>query len=197
LYKRNLYVIIALLLVFGVYGYDYYLNEVEPVEFVREGQHVKSKTGVFFLPTSTTGQVIYHEGYSLSYSEPHEQAEWVAYELKKSHLVKANFKRPYFEIDNVVKTGAASWRNYKNSGFDRGHLVPAADKNYSQQAYHETFLTSNISPQRHAFNAGIWNTLEQKVRYWARKYNGVYVVTGGVLRGELETIGNEEVAVPK
>lgn len=195
--KRNLYSLIAILLILGVYGYEAFLKEATTSEIISDGESVKSDTSAFLLPTSTTGQVIHHQGYSLSYSEPYEQAEWVAYELKKSHLSKSHFKRPYFEVDPAVKTGAASWKNYKNSGYDRGHLVPAGDKNYSQEAHDETFLTSNISPQDPAFNAGIWNTLEQKVRYWARKYDNVYVVTGGVLKGNLETIGNERVAVPK
>lgn len=194
--KKILYGIIAIVLVLGVYGYEQFLKEQDLSISVENGREKKSNTNEFFLPTSTTGQVIHHEGYSLSYYEPYEQAEWVAYELKKSQLSNTHFKRPYFEIDKAVKTGAASWRNYKNSGYDRGHLCPAGDRNYSQNAYDETFLTSNISPQNHAFNSGIWNTLEQKVRYWARKYDGVFVVTGGVLKGDMKTIGNEHVAVP-
>lgn len=102
---------------------------------------------------------MHHQGYTLSYSESHEQAEWVAYEFKASHLSNTNFKRPYFEVDQAIKTGAAHWRSYKNSGFDRGHLCPARDRKYSQETHNETFLTSNISPQRNDFNAGIWNTL--------------------------------------
>ena len=180
----------------GVYGYEYFLVKEEKVKIIEIGKTVKRNTNEYFLPTSTTGQIIHHQGYSLSYSEPHEQAEWVAYELKKAHLSNTNFKRPYFEIDEAVKTGAADWRNYKKSGFDRGHLCPAGDRRYSQLAHDETFLTSNISPQKHDFNSGIWNTLEQKVRYWASKYNGVYVVTGGVLNGNMKTIGVERVAVP-
>ncbi|HUH28103.1 DNA/RNA non-specific endonuclease [Gelidibacter sp.] len=195
--KRNVYSLIAILLVLGVYGYEYFLKEKEVSGYVKEGERVKPDTRAFFLPASTTGQVIHHQGYSLSYSEPHEQAEWVAYELNRSHLSKSNYKRPYFEIDHAVKTGAASWRNYKNSGYDRGHLVPAGDRTYDKEAYEETFLTSNISPQDRDFNAGIWNTLEQQVRYWAKKYDGVFVVTGGVLKGNLKTIGNEKVAVPE
>ncbi|WP_346883014.1 DNA/RNA non-specific endonuclease [uncultured Algibacter sp.] len=195
--KRAIYSIIAITIVLGVYGYEHFLVEKETTEVINEGKTTKSDTNEYFLPTSTTGQIVHHEGYSLSYSEPHEQAEWVAYELKKSHLSNSNFKRPYFEIDDAVKTGAAHWRNYKKSGYDRGHLCPAGDKRYSQSAHDETFLTSNISPQEHEFNAGIWNTLEQKVRYWARKYNGVFVVTGGVLKGRMKTIGDEKVAVPK
>lgn len=194
--KRTLYSVVAILIILGVYAYEHFLVEEEKTEIVLEGELAKTNTNEYFLPTSTTDQIIHHENYSLSYSETHEQAEWVAYELKKSHLSSINHKRPYFEIDDAVKTGAAHWRNYKNSGFDRGHLCPAGDRRYSQSAHDETFLTSNISPQEHEFNSGIWNTLEKKVRYWASKYDGIFVVTGGVLNGNMETIGDEYVSVP-
>jgi len=194
--KKTLYIVVAVLIVLGVYGYEFFLNEKDKSTLVKQGTTPKSDTKEFFLPSSTTGQIVHHQGYSLSYSEPHEQAEWVAYELKKSHLSNTNFERPYFEVDKAIKTGAAHWRNYKNSGFDRGHLCPAGDRKYSQDAHDETFLTSNISPQKSDFNAGIWNALEQKVRYWAQKYDGVFVVTGGILKGKMQTIGDEDVAVP-
>ena len=98
--------------------------------------------------------------------------------------------------DKKVKSRSAHWRNYKNSGYDKGHLCPAGDRRFNYNAFEETFLTSNISPQNHDFNAGIWNRLEQKTRYWAKKYDGVFVITGGVLQKGLKTIGSEKVAVP-
>jgi endonuclease G, mitochondrial len=153
-------------------------------------------TSDYFLPKSTTGSIIKHQYYTLSYSENEEQAEWVAYELKKSELGHSNFKRPYFIDDPMVKTGSASWRNYIHSGYDRGHLCPAGDRRFSKNAFEETFYTSNIAPQKNDFNSGIWNRLELKVRYWAAKYNGLYIVTGGVLKGDLKSIGKEQVAVP-
>ena len=75
-------------------------------------------------------------------------------------------------------------------------MCPAADRKGSFDEYNETFFTSNISPQEHEFNSGIWNRLEEKVRYWAVKNEGLYVVTGGVLSYNLKTIGKEKVAVP-
>ncbi len=194
--KKTIYSLLTALVIIVTYLSKDYIAATDKLEVVKGGAEVKINTNEYFLPTSTTGQVVHHEGYSLSYSEPHEQAEWVAYELKKSHLSNADFKRPYFEVDNAVKTGAAHWRNYKKSGYDRGHLCPAGDRKYSQSAHDETFLTSNISPQKHDFNAGIWNRLEQKTRYWASKYDGVFVVSGGVLKGNMKTIGEERVAVP-
>ena len=150
-----------------------------------------------FLPTSTTQQIVSHDYYTLSYNEKYEQAEWVAYELKKEHLSNTNRKRPYFINDKKVKTRSADYRNYKNSGYSKGHLCPAGDRKFSENAYNETFLTSNISPQKFDFNAGIWNRLEQKVRYWAGKERQLYVVTGGVLDKDMATIGRDKVAIPK
>ena len=194
--KKTIYSILAIILIVGVYAYDYYLDYKISDEVIKTGEQEKGETNTFFLPTSTTNQIVHHEGYSLSYNEAHEQAEWVAYELKKEHLSSTNFKRPYFEMDNAVKTKSAHWKNYKQSGYDRGHLCPAGDRKYSKAAHDETFLTSNVSPQKHDFNAGIWNSLEQKVRYWARRYDGVFVVSGGILEHDLKTIGSEEVSVP-
>ncbi|QCX02238.1 DNA/RNA non-specific endonuclease [Aggregatimonas sangjinii] len=150
----------------------------------------------YFLPSSTTGDIISHNYYTLSYNEPFEQAEWVAYVLKKGHLTADDRKRPYFIEDPKVKSKSADWRNYKGSGYDRGHFCPAGDRRFSEQAYNETFYTSNISPQDRAFNAGIWNRLEQRIRLWARNYGSVFVVTGGVLENGLKEIGVEDVAVP-
>ena len=181
----------------SIYGYEQFLETEEQSVIVNQGVKPKENTNEYFLPTSTTNQIVHHQNYSLSYIEEHEQAEWVAYELKESQLSSVNHKRPYFEIDKAVKTGAANWRNYKKSGYDRGHLCPAGDRRFSKEAHDETFLTSNISPQNHAFNAGVWNRLEQKVRYWAKKNKGVFVITGGVLKNGLNSIGDENVSVPE
>lgn len=188
--------LLSALVLIIVYGINFYQDKQISDEQVVKGETVKINTKTFFLPTSTTGQIVHHNGYSLSYSEKHEQSEWVAYELKKEHLSKNEFKRPYFEIDEAVKSGAASWRNYKKSGYDKGHLCPAGDKRYTKEAHDETFLTSNITPQKHDFNAGLWNRLEQKTRYWASRYDGVFVITGGVLKGNMKSIGEEDVSVP-
>ncbi|WP_310992471.1 DNA/RNA non-specific endonuclease [Aequorivita marina] len=197
--RKYIYPVVIIIVTVGLYYADDLFDENNNLISNTSQTTSTTNTSEFddsFLPQSTTGAIVNHNYYTLSYSEAHEQAEWVAYELSKSDLSRNDFDRPYFEIDNTVKTTSADWRNYKKSGYDRGHLVPAGDRKMSFEAYNETFLTSNISPQDHDFNAGIWNRLEQKVRYWADRYNGVYVVTGGVLAGNMKTIGYENVSVP-
>ena len=196
---KKILVFLGVVLIIGVYAYEQYLKTeyTNPVETsYPQAEYGNTKKNDFYLPTSTTGAIVFHNNYTLSYSEEHEQAEWVAYLLKKSDLVSTQRKRPYFNEDKAVKTKSADWRSYKNSGYDKGHLCPAADRKRTIESYNETFLTSNISPQYHDFNAGIWNDLEQTVRYWAKSYNDVYVVTGGVLSDNLKTIGKDPVSVP-
>ena len=147
-------------------------------------------------PSSTDEIRITRRYYALSYRSEYEQAEWVAYWLQPGHLTQDERERPYFEIDETVPGHSAHWRNYKGSGFDRGHLCPAGDRRFSEEAYNETFYTSNVSPQDREFNAGIWNRLEQQVRLWCKRYGDLYIVTGGVLQPNLPEIGEEGVEVP-
>ena len=164
-------------------------------DFTKETEALK-KGGFDYLPTSKTHQIVKHAYYTLSYDEAHEQPEWVAYELTLAHTAYNDFKRPYFKEDPLVKTQSASWKNYKRSGYDKGHLCPAADRRFNKKAHDETFLTSNISPQDHKFNAGIWNDLEKKIRYWLKKDKQLYIVTGPVFGSSKKSIGSEHVTVP-
>lgn len=173
-------------------------NEIASSEITSSDEAVLQTTDkTYYLPTSTTNQLVQHSTYYLSYSEKHEQAEWVAYELKPEHISGGKHKRPYFNQDPKVTTESAHWNNYKNSGYTRGHLLPAGDRTFSKKAYDETFYTSNISPQLQEFNTGIWNSLEMRIRNFARKNGKIYVVTGGILTDNLKTIGKEKVAVPE
>ncbi|CAM1351128.1 DNA/RNA non-specific endonuclease [Tenacibaculum crassostreae] len=190
--SRKIKVIITIIVL--VVGY--WLQQKENTNTTSSPEEATKVLDFNYLPTSTTGVIVKHNGYQLSYKEQHEQAEWVAYSLHKNDIAYTNHKRPFFIEDPKVTTKSADWRNYKNSGYDKGHLCPAGDKRYSKKAHDETFFTSNISPQNHEFNSGIWNKLEQKTRYWAKKYNHLYVVTGGVLESNLKTIGKEKVSVP-
>ena len=200
--RKITYALLTIIVVLGFYIFDLYYPKDADNYSIEDDSEIVDDTKVFtssfnYLPTSTTNQLIKHNYFSLSYNEKYEQAEWVAYELKASHISRTNRTRPYFIYDKKVKTKSANYRNYKNSGYDRGHLCPAGDRKFSKDAFNDTFYTSNISPQKHDFNSGIWNRLEQKTRYWASKDKQLYVVTGGILREGLKTIGQEKVAVPE
>ena len=100
-------IISAIILVIGL-SYSLYQEKSEVINSDQDSISTPKKSSDFnFLPTSTTGVIIKHNGYNLSYSEKHEQAEWVAYSLDKSDIVYSNRKRPFFIEDQIGCTGSS------------------------------------------------------------------------------------------
>lgn len=140
--------------------------------------------------------IIKYKAFSLSYNEEYEQAEWVAYVLTCSET-KGKIKRTdNFREDERIMNGSANDQDYKRSGYDRGHLMPAADNSWDLTAMKESFLYSNMSPQEPSFNRGIWKELEEQVRDWACTFDSIYVVTGPIFTNNMKRIGPNKVAVP-
>lgn len=139
---------------------------------------------------------VVHTHFALGYAEAHEQAAWVAYELTPEEVGVNLAREGNFREDPLVLTGSASLNDYRGSGYDRGHLAPVGDMNFDSVAMEESFYMSNISPQKRAFNGGIWSRLENQVRTWATEKGGLYVVTGPVLGQAPRSVGENQVTVP-
>ena len=180
-------------------GYQYLTRTAPPglsEDIVTPADTVDDRS--FYLPTGHDGTIIHHPYFSLAYHEEHEQAEWVAYMLTRDRLEVAQVDRPdNYTVDKAIPTGSAEPEDYQASGYDRGHLVPAADMAFSGRAMAQTFVYSNISPQAHDFNTGVWRELEENVRLWARRFKKLYIITGPVLAdGGKGTIGENKVTIP-
>jgi endonuclease G len=149
------------------------------------------------LPAHDSGAfIIRHAGFILDYSEKYEQSLWVYEVLTRDHLQHPAIGRSgSFRPDPEIPSGSAHPEEYAHTGYDRGHLAPAADMKWSVESEHQCFFMSNMSPQAPAFNRGIWGKLEDAVRDWALEKDTLYVVTGGILHHGLKTIG-DHVAVP-
>ncbi len=135
-----------------------------------------------YLPTQVLGdQLLRQRYYTVSYSTKHQNPEWAAYELRGAWLEQANQEeRGNFRDD--PKANDPSSAIYSHSGYDRGHLVPAHDMNFNEQAMRESFYMSNVTPQVPDFNRGIWKSLESRVREWAIKERRLFIITGPLLR---------------
>jgi len=152
------------------------------------------------LPAMASGDEVYdYAGYTLAYNERFELADWVSYELTVDEVYGSEATRTdKFEEDPSIASSSATTTDYRKSGFDRGHLAPAADMKFSKQAMKDCFLFSNMSPQVPSFNRGVWGDLEAMVRYWAMQEGAIFVVTGPVLnKNSYPTIGPNQVAVPE
>ncbi len=149
-------------------------------------------------PLAHTGDTILtYTGFHLAYNEQFEQAAWVAYVLTRDEIESGTIERTNnFRADTSIASGSASPADYRRSGFDRGHLAPAGDMKWDHLAMSQSFLMSNMSPQRPSFNRGIWRKLETKVRNWAMEKDSIYVITGPLFSPGDSLIGENGVGVP-
>ncbi|PKP01077.1 MAG: DNA/RNA endonuclease [Bacteroidetes bacterium HGW-Bacteroidetes-6] len=162
---------------------------------------------VMLLPTATKAQLwpatdsanlISHTFYTLSYNEKNEEADWVFYFLTPERTQnKVASRSDNFRPDPLVVTGSAELSDYRNSGFDRGHLCPASDMGFDSVAMSESFYMSNMCPQYPGFNRGVWKSLEEQVRVWSLQFDTLFVITGPVFYSNTYLhIGKNKVAVP-
>lgn len=154
---------------------------------IYEDPFAKLPTGDLY-PTCS-GIKVKHTYYALDYNSEHKQANWVYYQLKERGTKVVDRKGCKFSVDPKLKTDYATPDDYRNSGYDRGHLCPAGDMAFDKQAMYETFYMSNISPQDSRFNRGIWQRLEGALRKRGQKET-LYVVTGPIFKENKGKIGS-------
>ncbi|MDP2983838.1 MAG: DNA/RNA non-specific endonuclease [Candidatus Latescibacter sp.] len=152
----------------------------------------------YFLPANgPQDQIVRHFAYTLKFNRQYKQADWVIYFLNKGRANGAIPAAEDYRLDPDIKTGQAQDSDYKNSGYEKGHLASSGDMKWSKMAASECCLMSTISPQKAGFRKGPWDALEKQVRIWAEENEDIYVVSGPVLKGNLSVIGPDKVAVPK
>lgn len=142
------------------------------------------------------GTIVPYANFTVNFNSRLHIPNWVAWELTRDET-QGSEGRSRFQTDTNV-AGCPSTHDYTGSGYDRGHMAPAADMKWSAEAMRQCFYMTNISPQSHLLNGGTWKKLEEKCRLWAQADSAVLIVCGPVLNPEPdEFIGDSQVAVPK
>lgn len=150
------------------------------------------------LPELKKGDIILrYEGFTVKYNTSWLIPDWVAYELTAEETRGEVPRASGFSMDLNYKGKQAMREDYSNTGWDKGHMAPAADMKWSSNAMRESFYLTNICPQDHNLNSGDWLTLEKLCREWAVKFGSVYIVCGPVVyNNRFGKIGEQKVVVP-
>lgn len=190
--KTALWIVIVFALIFLLGRFIY--NDLYPapkIEIQAQGlTDVK-------LPAGMKNVVCHYSGFTSYFNPETHIPNCVAYEIIESETTGDEPRKKSFEADHTID-GCAESSDYRNSGYDRGHMAPAADMKWSKVAMEESFLMTNICPQVKSLNSGIWHRLEQRVREWAARDSSIIVVCGPIFTPgkPVEQIGEIGVAVP-
>ena len=143
-------------------------------------------------------QILRRKGYTVSYNSRTRNPNWVAWHLTKAHTFGSYQRKQEVFTEDIEVTPRATDYDYYNSRYDRGHMCPAGDNKWSQEAMTESFLFTNVCPQNHGLNKYEWNDLEILCRDWAREYGAIDIVCGPIYgkSGDQKTIGRNKVWVP-
>lgn len=142
-------------------------------------------------------QHIVHKGFELVYDENARIPEWTAYELTADETAGTAPRGRHYDIDPEVHGVQGNNDDYRNSGWDRGHMVPAGDMKTDEQMMRESFYFSNLCPQNRNLNGGDWKTLEELCRIYAQKYGKVYIVCGPIIGNNMfGRLGPHQIVIP-
>ena len=148
------------------------------------------------LKDGTPEQVKEYKGFTVSFNKENHTPNYVAWELLGSEVAYELGRYNKFWQDSEIE-GCPSHSDYTHSGFDRGHMCPAADQKWDEEAMVDCFVMANMCPQDHALNAGAWNTLENKERQWAQRDSAIMIIAGPIyLDSDNKRIGETGVRVP-
>lgn len=141
------------------------------------------------MPEAVESREYEYEGFRLSFNHHNRTPNWVAWELLATETNGEARRHNKFWQDMDVE-GCPTTNDYRGSGYDRGHMCPAADQKWSQKAMDDCFVMANMCPQDHALNSGAWNTLENKERTWAVRDSALVIVAGPIYsKDDVKTIG--------
>lgn len=153
------------------------------------------------MPTSDL--LLFNRQYVVGYSYLFRQPRWAMQVIDDSTMhIEDDFDRldNFREDMRIPEKFRSTLDDYKGSGYDRGHLINSADRKGSRIINSETFLLSNMSPQKPSFNRDIWLELEKAVRALAEKdeFPEVYTICGPLfaIGNPIEVIGDNHVVVP-
>lgn len=197
------YIIVLIVLIPIIYGvYLYYQQTDRPQN--NESQTNESlhfffdndlQTPISLIPRQE--QIIHHTGYIVSYNKDLKLPNWVSYELTREETKGKEKRSNRFITDPLVKGLIATNADYARSGYDKGHMAPAADMKWSPQAMEASFYFSNICPQHPQLNRRGWKKLEEKIRDWAITDSAIIIICGPIITKQPKTIGKNKVAVPQ
>ena len=152
-------------------------------------------------PISNSEVILFKNSFIVSYNMETKCPNYVAWCLTKDRLDGKVSRSDTFIGDDVIgESSRVETQDYSGSGYDRGHMCPAADNRHDQMSMMQSFMMTNICPQNHNLNSGDWKELEEQCRQWVKDYSELYIVCGPIFdKKNPRTIGKRKglkIAVP-
>lgn len=155
------------------------------------------------VPAHVSNLRINHTAMVVYFNRDYRIPNCVIYDFTATEAVQCDApgaeRRKHYRFEPDPATGASpQWSDYRRSGYDRGHMAPAMDMKWNRTVMTEAFYMTNICPQNHNLNGGVWRVMEEKIHRWAKRDKRLIIATGPILGHDMKMIGpKHNIAVPK
>ncbi len=187
--SRNHPVLLLIILVLSVGGYGYEVKIARPALLYQGAPQAQDSKN-----TDTWFRILRNHGFILGYSDLRGNPLWVEYALNTDATNTPSLKRPgHFETD-WRSINRISHDSYQKSGYDRGHMAPnyAMSHLYGKEGQADSFLMTNITPQKPKLNQQLWQRLEEtEIKHFAKLFGKLWVITGPVFSGTVERLSSD------
>lgn len=182
-------VLMLIILVLGLGGYGYEVEIARPPLLYQGAPQARDIKNI-----NTWFRILRNHGFILGYSDLRGNPLWVEYALIPADENIPPLKRPNrFEAD-WRSINRVSHESYQKSGYDRGHMAPnyAMSHLYGREGQVDSFLMSNVTPQKAKLNQQLWQHLEEtEIKHFAKIFGKVWVITGPVFSGGVERLSSD------
>lgn len=181
--------LLLLIIALGAGGYAYEVKIARPALLFQGAPRAHDAANY-----ETWFRILRNDGFILGYSDLRGNPLWVEYALTPLPENEPSLKRPNrFETD-WRSINRVSHDSYQQSGYDRGHMAPnyAISRLYGKEGQVDSFLMTNISPQKSKLNQRVWQRLEEiEIQHFAKRFGKVWVITGPVFNGTIERLKSD------
>jgi endonuclease G len=182
-------VLLLMMIFIGAGGYAYEVKIARPALLFQGAPQALDAANY-----ETWFRILRNDGFILGYSDLRGNPLWVEYVLTSPPDKAPSLKRPNrFETD-WRSINRVSHDSYQQSGYDRGHMAPnyAISRLYGKEGQADSFLMTNISPQKSKLNQRVWQRLEEvEIQHFTKRFGKVWVVTGPVFSGTVERLASD------
>ncbi|MFK5971506.1 MAG: DNA/RNA non-specific endonuclease [Candidatus Marithrix sp.] len=138
-----------------------------------------------------TDLVLDRDGYSLGYIYERKCAAWVAYIISKGSIgVDVERDDGFYADKDIPAPYRVEPENFRNTGYDKGHLAPSASIDFSHKSNEQTFAMSNIALQHPKLNRQVWGSLENTIRNWTCSKGKLMIIAGPIYSDSPKNINN-------
>lgn len=194
--SRNHPLLLLIIAGLGFGSYEYEVKIARPALLYQGAPQARDSKNI-----DTWFRILRNHGFILGYSDLRGNPLWVEYALSPTPDTPS-LKRPErFETDwrSLNRVNHESYRQPRNErsrtgGYDRGHMAPnyAISHLYGKEGQADSFLMTNVTPQKPKLNQQLWQRLEEtEIKQFAKLFGKVWVITGPVFSGTIERLSSD------